>query len=57
MTDTEYTAVGDCPNCGYVVGEDVEMVFPRVANCNKCGGELDTAKVVESEEVEQVLQQ
>lgn len=53
MTDThhELIAVGECPNCGFVTGDEVEMIFPRVADCNNCGAELDRATVAEESEV------
>lgn len=50
--EDELIALGECPNCGYVAGDDVEMIFPAVADCNKCGAELDRATVVDESEVQ-----
>lgn len=52
-TETEYDRVfpievsegddvGECPNCGPVVRDDVEKDFP-VANCGICGSRLRRA--------------
>lgn len=40
--------VGDCPNCGYVVGE---LDFPMTPTCEDCGSELDRATVARESEV------
>ena len=42
--------VGDCPSCGYVHGESVNLNFPNSPTCNDCGEELNKAKVVPQSE-------
>lgn len=46
--ETGMMQVGDCPNCGYVVGE---IDFPNTPICDECGEELDKATVAPESEV------
>ena len=39
------TAVGICPRCGGVSGDDVNLNFPRKATCASCGQVLHRAGV------------
>jgi DNA-directed RNA polymerase subunit RPC12/RpoP len=48
------TKVGDCPNCGYVIGDSVDMEFPVGAACTECGSALDHAKMATDAELEEV---
>lgn len=38
---TEKIPVGECPDCGYVSGDDVEYRFPNPSKCGDCGTELE----------------
>jgi hypothetical protein len=42
--------VGECPECGFVHGEDVSLNFPNEPMCS-CGEELLRATVAEREVV------
>lgn len=37
--------IGHCPVDGLVKGDDVAFNFPNTPRCNRCGSELERAKV------------
>jgi len=44
---SEGDEVGNCPDCGAVVGENVLMEFPSVAYCGLCGRELQKVTIAQ----------
>lgn len=48
---TDRVPVGECPNHGYIFGDDVEWAFPNPAKCNDCGRDLYSAKLADESEV------
>lgn len=53
MSDRERTEVGECPDCGYVHGDDVDLNFPNPATCS-CGEELLSVRLADAEKVRQL---
>lgn len=48
---TSRVPVGECPNHGYIYGDDVDWDFPNPAQCADCGRDLYTAKLAPESEV------
>ena len=48
--DTARVTVGQCKDCGYVIGDDVDFRFPQPARCS-CGLDLISATVSDAETV------
>lgn len=47
-------AVGQCPGCGIVTGDEVDFRFPRVSLCNNCGSALKSATIADESEVKEL---
>jgi len=45
---SEQIAVGECPNCGFITGDDVRL---PACTCERCHSTLDRATVAEKSEV------
>lgn len=49
--DDGHIAVGKCPNCGYIYGDDLDYRFPEPSKCDGCGEELENTTVADEETV------
>lgn len=42
-------AVGRCPNCGIVTGDELDYRFPNPCECNRCGSQLEKTMIASAE--------